>query len=103
MLARVSVALLAFIWTGMMPLHGQDQSPRIDATAPIATDRPAIATKPRGRLALMLWFDSRPPPIYVPTILFVVCPKFPAQSWLFIEQHEQMCAEGNRHKHGNQC
>src|SRR5258708_39414713 len=37
-----SAALLAIIWAGMMSLHGHDQSPSVDATAPIATDRPAI-------------------------------------------------------------
>ena len=42
MLARISAALLALILAGMMPLHGQDQSPSVDAAAPIATDRPAI-------------------------------------------------------------
>lgn len=42
MLARISAALLAIIWAGMMPLHGQDQSSSVDATGPIATDRPAI-------------------------------------------------------------
>jgi hypothetical protein len=42
MRARISAALLALILAGMMPLHGQDQSPSVDATAPIATDRPAI-------------------------------------------------------------
>jgi Putative MetA-pathway of phenol degradation len=42
MLARISAALLAFILTGMMPLHGQDQSPSVGASGPIATDRPAV-------------------------------------------------------------
>jgi Putative MetA-pathway of phenol degradation len=42
MLARISAAVLALILAGMMPLHGQDQSPSVDAAAPIATDRPAI-------------------------------------------------------------
>jgi len=44
MLARISAALLAIIWAGMTPLHGQVQSPSADATAPIATDRPAITS-----------------------------------------------------------
>jgi hypothetical protein len=40
--------------------------------------------------------DTRPPSIYVPAILFVLCSEFAAQSWLFIKEHEQMYAEGNR-------
>jgi len=42
MLARISTALLAFILAGMPPLHGQDQPLSVDATGPIATDRPAV-------------------------------------------------------------
>ena len=42
MLARRSAALMAFILSGMMPLHGQDQPPSADASGPIATDRPAV-------------------------------------------------------------
>jgi hypothetical protein len=42
MLARVSTVLLAFILAGVPPLHGQDQSPSVDALGPIATDRPAV-------------------------------------------------------------
>jgi hypothetical protein len=42
MLARIPTALLAFILSSMVPLHGQDQPPRVDATGPIATDRPAV-------------------------------------------------------------
>jgi hypothetical protein len=41
-LARISPVLLAFILGGMAPLHGQDQSPSVDAGDPIATDRPAV-------------------------------------------------------------
>jgi hypothetical protein len=41
-LARISPVLLAFILGGMAPLHGQDQSPSVDAGGPIATDRPAV-------------------------------------------------------------
>jgi outer membrane putative beta-barrel porin/alpha-amylase len=40
-LARISTALLAFVLAGMLPLHGQDQPPGVDA-AGIATDRPAV-------------------------------------------------------------
>ena len=32
MVARISAALPALILAGMMPLHGQDQSPSVDAT-----------------------------------------------------------------------
>ena len=39
--------------------------------------------------------QPRPPPIHVPAIRFIVCPEFPAQSWLFIKDHKQMHAEGN--------
>jgi hypothetical protein len=42
MLARIPTALLAFILAGMLPLHGQDQPPSVDAAEPIATDRPAV-------------------------------------------------------------
>jgi Putative MetA-pathway of phenol degradation len=42
MLARTSTALLAFILIGMPSLHSQDQSPSVDASGPIATDRPAV-------------------------------------------------------------
>jgi len=42
MLARISTALLVFIWAGMVPLHGQGQLPSIDASEPISTDRPAV-------------------------------------------------------------
>ena len=41
-LARISPVLLALILVFMTPLHGQDQPPRVDATGPIATDRPAV-------------------------------------------------------------
>jgi len=43
---------------------------------------------------------TRPPSIHVPAILFVVCPEFAAQSWLFIKEHEQMYGERNR-RHGS--
>ena len=42
MLARISTALLKFIFAGILPLHGQDQPPSVDAAEPIATDRPAV-------------------------------------------------------------
>jgi hypothetical protein len=42
MLARVSTAVLVFTLAGMLPLHGQDQSPSADTAGPIATDRPAV-------------------------------------------------------------
>jgi len=42
MLARISTALLAFILAEMVPLHGQDQPPSVDAAGPISTDRPAV-------------------------------------------------------------
>jgi hypothetical protein len=42
MLARISTALLAFILSGMLPLHGQGQPPSVDAAEPITTDRPAV-------------------------------------------------------------
>jgi hypothetical protein len=42
MLARIPTALLAFILSSMVPLHGQDQPPRVDATGPIAKARPAV-------------------------------------------------------------
>ncbi|MGA8439148.1 MAG: transporter [Candidatus Sulfotelmatobacter sp.] len=42
MLARIPTTLLAFILVSMVPLHGQDQPPRVDATGPIATERPAV-------------------------------------------------------------
>jgi hypothetical protein len=42
MLTRISAALPAFILAGMIPLHGQDQFPSVDAAGSIATDRPAI-------------------------------------------------------------
>ena len=41
-LARISTALVAFVLAGMLPLHGQDQPPGVDAAGPIATDRPAV-------------------------------------------------------------
>ena len=37
-----AITLLAFILASMVPLHGQDQLPSVDAAQPIATDRPAI-------------------------------------------------------------
>jgi Putative MetA-pathway of phenol degradation len=56
MLARIPTALLAFILTSMVPLHGPDQPPRVDATRPIATDRPAVTNSsvvvPAGSLQL---------------------------------------------------
>jgi hypothetical protein len=43
MLARIPTALPAFILASVVPLlQGQDQPPRVDATGPIATDRPAV-------------------------------------------------------------
>ena len=42
MLARTSIALLAFLLGGMAPLHGQDQPPSADSAGPISTDRPAV-------------------------------------------------------------
>jgi len=42
MIARISTALLAFILAGVLPLHGQDQPPSVDAAGMIATDRPAV-------------------------------------------------------------
>src|SRR5271155_4577268 len=43
MLARIPTVLLAFILASMVPLlRGQDQPPSVDATGPIATDRPAV-------------------------------------------------------------
>jgi len=42
MRARIPTLLLAFILVGMLPLHGQDQPPSVDAAGPIATDRPAV-------------------------------------------------------------
>jgi len=42
MLAYISAILLAFILAGMLPLHGQNQPPSVDAAGPIATDRPAV-------------------------------------------------------------
>ena len=42
MLARTSTALLAFILAGVLPFHGQDQPPSVDAAGIIATDRPAV-------------------------------------------------------------
>src|SRR5208282_6304760 len=42
MLVRISTALLAFILAGMLPLHGQDRPPVVDAPGPIVTDRPAV-------------------------------------------------------------
>src|SRR5438445_2497998 len=44
---------------------------------------------------------TRPPSVHVPAILFVVCPEFPPQSWLFIKDHEQMHGEGNRYDGSN--
>src|SRR4029077_1340397 len=38
----ISAALMPIIWAAMMPLHGQDQSPGVASTGPIATDRPAV-------------------------------------------------------------
>jgi hypothetical protein len=37
-----AITLLAFILASMVPLHGQDQFPSLDAAGSIATDRPAI-------------------------------------------------------------
>src|SRR5271167_2917353 len=52
----------------------------------------------------LLWLvpasHTRPPSIDVPAILFVGCPEFPAQSWLFIKDDEQMYGECNRY-HGS--
>src|SRR5208337_27178 len=42
MLARIFTALLAFILTGTLPLHSQDQPASVDPTGPISTDRPAV-------------------------------------------------------------
>src|ERR1700727_1129814 len=42
MLARTFAALLVFILAGLLPLHGQDQPPSVNAEAPISTDRPAV-------------------------------------------------------------
>ncbi len=42
MIRRISTALPAFILAVMVPLHGQDQPPSVDAAGPIATDRPAV-------------------------------------------------------------
>jgi len=42
MLARISTALPAFILVVMVPLHGQDQPPPVDAAGSISTDRPAV-------------------------------------------------------------
>jgi len=42
MLARISIALLAFISAEGVPLHAQDQPPSVDTAEPIATDRPAV-------------------------------------------------------------
>ncbi|MGA2423692.1 MAG: transporter [Terriglobales bacterium] len=54
MLARIFTALLAFILTGTLPLHSQDQPASVDPTGPIATDRPAVTNSsivvPRGSL-----------------------------------------------------
>lgn len=41
-LARISTAVLVHILAGMLPLHNQDQPPSVDASGPIATDRPAV-------------------------------------------------------------
>jgi hypothetical protein len=38
----LSPALIAFIFAGMLPLHGQDQTANPSAPGPIATDRPAV-------------------------------------------------------------
>jgi len=54
MLARISTALPAFILVVMVPLHGQDQPPPVDAAGSISTDRPAVTNSsvvvPRGSL-----------------------------------------------------
>jgi hypothetical protein len=42
MRARISRVLLAFVLGGMAQVHGQDQTPSVDAEGPIATDRPAV-------------------------------------------------------------
>jgi hypothetical protein len=62
MLARISIALLAFILAGMAPLHAQDQPVTQDQTTttdtlpPIATDRPTVTNSsivvPVGHLQL---------------------------------------------------
>jgi len=42
MLARISIALLAFILAGVVPIPAQDLPPSVDTAEPIATDRPAV-------------------------------------------------------------
>jgi hypothetical protein len=42
MLTRISIALLAFLLVTLAPLQGQDQTATTAASAPIATDRPAV-------------------------------------------------------------
>lgn len=42
LLARISTALLAFIFIALAPLQGQDQPAPADTSSPIATDRPAV-------------------------------------------------------------
>jgi hypothetical protein len=54
MLARIFMTLPAFILAGILPSHGQGQTPSADAGEPIATDRPAVTNSsvvvPRGSL-----------------------------------------------------
>jgi hypothetical protein len=42
MLACTCTALLALILIGIPSLHSQDQFPSVDASGPLATDRPAV-------------------------------------------------------------
>ena len=42
MIARIATALLSFIFITLAPLQGQDQTATTAASAPIATDRPAV-------------------------------------------------------------
>src|SRR5580692_10190131 len=73
------------------------------------------APRSRSRMALLgeaLWRDgsagcarsvcfipasrTRPPATHIPAILFIVFPKFLAQSWFFVKDHEQMYGKANR-------
>jgi hypothetical protein len=54
MLTRISIAMLAFILTGIAPLHGQDQSVTANTSGSMATDRPTVTNSsvvvPSGNL-----------------------------------------------------
>src|ERR1700733_7934945 len=87
--------------------------PKSGVSRPLASP-PATATS--GHVRFFAWYltsrlclrfvpgsRSRPPPTYVPAILFIVSSEFPLPCCVFIKDHEEMYAEGNRHHSSNQC